>query len=135
MPCFVLLSKSENGNNWFPWMGIKPTAVIYTAIRHATVPQRALFLFAVQTMNGHTRKKECRDMIVIWRLWTRSLLGGMNYYLLIFSFLHSGKIPVLTSPIQNGMPRKLPGTECLNTRLPLLLVYPGYSVALIRKKS
>ena len=67
-----------------------------------------------------------KRVVVTRRLWVRSPLVGVNYYLLMFLFLRSGikgKSAVLSSATQHVMSRKFDvkwGTECLNTRFPLL---------------
>ena len=53
------------------------------------------------------------------RLWVRSPLGEINYYLLIFSFLRSDKNAALSSATQHA----------IKTRFTLsTLLYPGYSI-------
>ena len=75
-----------------------------------------------------------KDVTVMRRLWVRSPLGGMNDYLLFFSFIslwHQGNSQALISVIQND---KFGGKwvkEGLTTMLSLsTLLCAGYSVKL-----
>ena len=68
---------------------------------------------------------------VMRRLWVRSPLEGMNYYLIIFSFLRfATKANVQNCQCLENFSEKL-GTECLNTKFPLPPMPTGYSVKLI----
>ena len=69
------------------------------------------------------------------RLWYQFPLGGIDYYLLLFSFCslwYLDKSSALNSAIKHAMPQKFGGkwgTKCLTLGLLLsTLLYAGYSV-------
>ena len=76
-----------------------------------------------------------KGVIVIRKLWIRSPLGGMIYYLLIFSFPRSvnkakREIASATREVGNGMSQH--SVSSLRTRFLLFtLLYAEYNVELI----